>query len=53
MNLFVLQGLRPQYPFGTIVRGAFPFFLVVVGAVLLLIPFPGLVTALPRAMIGR
>lgn len=53
MNLFVLQGLRPQYPFGTIVRGAFPFFLVVVAAVLLLIPFPGLVTALPRAMIGR
>ena len=53
MNLFVLQGLRPNYRFATIVSGAFPFFLIVVGMILLMMVFPELITYLPRAAITR
>ena len=28
MNLYILQGLRPNYPFMEIVKGCAPFFLV-------------------------
>jgi tripartite ATP-independent transporter DctM subunit len=53
MNLFVLQGLRPDYRFGTIVRGSVPFFVVVVAMVGLMMAFPDVVTFLPRATMGR
>jgi tripartite ATP-independent transporter DctM subunit len=53
MNLFVLQGLRPDYRFGTIVAGAFPFFVVVLVMIGLMMAFPGLATFLPRATMGR
>jgi tripartite ATP-independent transporter DctM subunit len=53
MNLFVLQGLRPDYRFGLIVAGAFPFFVVVLGMIGLMMAFPGLATFLPRAVMGR
>jgi tripartite ATP-independent transporter DctM subunit len=53
MNLFVLQGLRPDYRFGLIVAGAFPFFVVVLGTIGLMMAFPGLATFLPRAVMGR
>lgn len=48
MNLFILQGLRPEYPFGVLVRGALPFFYTLLLVIALLIAFPGLVTYLPR-----
>jgi tripartite ATP-independent transporter DctM subunit len=53
MNLFVLQGLRPQYRFATIVRGALPFFFIVVATILLMLAVPELITALPRAAMRR
>ncbi len=48
MNLFILQGLRPEYPFGVLVRGAFPFFVALLVVVAAVTAFPGLVTYLPH-----
>jgi len=53
MNLFILQGLRPEYPFMQIVKGTLPFFLVDVGTIALVVAFPQLATFLPRTMIGQ
>jgi tripartite ATP-independent transporter DctM subunit len=47
MNLYVLQGLRPNYPFMEIVKGCAPFFLVEIVAIFLMILFPKLITFLP------
>jgi len=50
-NLFVLQGMTGR-SIGWIARVTFPFFLLMVLAVLLIWLFPGLVTALPERMRG-
>ena len=50
MNLFILQGLRPDYPFIDLIKGAAPFFFMLILVIFLIIAFPGLVTYLPRAM---
>ena len=53
MNLYVVQGIRTDGgPFGDVVRGAFPFVLIMLAFVLLLIAAPGLVTWLPQTMYG-
>lgn len=49
MNLFILQGLRPTYPFADLVGGAMPFFYTLCAVIALIAAFPDLVTALPRA----
>jgi tripartite ATP-independent transporter DctM subunit len=48
-NLFVLQGMTRR-EIGTIARAAFPFFLLMVGMVVLLYAVPQLVTFLPEQM---
>ncbi|MGE4049517.1 MAG: TRAP transporter large permease [Piscinibacter sp.] len=48
-NLFVLQGMTKK-DIGTISRAAFPFFVLMVLAVVLLYAFPQLVTFLPQQM---
>ena len=48
-NLFVLQGMTKR-EIGTIARAAFPFFLLMVGMVILLYAFPQIVTFLPEQM---
>jgi tripartite ATP-independent transporter DctM subunit len=48
MNLFILQGLRPDYPFAVLVRGAMPFFLVLLLVIAVIVAFPDIVTYLPR-----
>ncbi|WP_127999498.1 TRAP transporter large permease [Piscinibacter defluvii] len=48
-NLFVLQGMTRR-DIGTIARAAFPFFLLMVLMVVLLVVFPQLVTWLPQQM---
>jgi len=48
-NLFVLQGMTKR-EIGTIARAAFPFFLLMVGMVVLLYALPQLVTFLPEQM---
>jgi tripartite ATP-independent transporter DctM subunit len=50
-NLFVMQGMT-QRDIGWIARVTFPFFLVMVAAVGLIYLFPGIVTALPKQMMG-
>lgn len=53
MGLFILQGLRPEYPFIQIVKGCLPFFFVILVAIAIMMTFPELVTFLPKAMIGQ
>ncbi len=53
MNLFILQGLRPEYPFMQIVKGCMPFFLVLMVIIFVMIAFPQLITFLPGTMMGR
>jgi C4-dicarboxylate transporter, DctM subunit len=48
-NLFVLQGMTKR-DIGQIARAAFPFFLLMVLAVVLLYAFPQIVTFLPQQM---
>ena len=51
MNPYLVQGIRTDGgPFGDVVRGAFPFELIVLGFVLVPIAVPGLATWLPRTM---
>jgi C4-dicarboxylate transporter, DctM subunit len=50
-NLFVLQGMT-QRSIVYIARAAFPFFLLMVGMVVLLYVFPQIVTFLPQQMRG-
>lgn len=50
-NLFVMRGIT-GYPIGEIARGAFPFFLIMVGAAALLIAVPNIALWLPRILFG-
>ncbi len=51
MNLYVVQGIRQDPgPFMDVIRGAFPFVLIMIGFTLLLIAFPGIATWLPQSM---
>ena len=50
-NLFVLQGMTKR-EIGYIGRAAFPFFLLMVGMVVLLYLFPQIITFLPSHMKG-
>ncbi|MDB4022041.1 TRAP transporter large permease subunit [Litorivicinus sp.] len=48
LNLFVIQGISPgNTSLMTVAEGAFPFFLILVAAVVLFTVFPGLVLWLP------
>ncbi|MDZ4163884.1 MAG: TRAP transporter large permease subunit [Smithellaceae bacterium] len=51
-NLFVLQGMT-KHQIGFIARTAFPLFLLMIGAVLLIYFLPEIVTYLPSRMKGR
>ncbi|GEQ98899.1 hypothetical protein JCM17844_25360 [Iodidimonas gelatinilytica] len=50
MNVFVLHGLAPHIPIGTIFKGIVPFFLADLTRILILTLIPVLVTWLPTAM---
>lgn len=52
LNLFVIKSITPDVPLQTILRGAFPFMLCMVLAIVLLCIFPDLATWLPRTMMG-
>jgi C4-dicarboxylate transporter, DctM subunit len=47
LNLFVINGITPDVKLGTILRGALPFMLCMVLAIVILCFFPGLATWLP------
>ena len=52
LNLFVINGITPDVRLPTILKGAFPFMLCMVVAILLLCVFPDIATWLPRALMG-
>jgi TRAP-type C4-dicarboxylate transport system permease large subunit len=52
VNVFILKGLVPDVPIGTIFRGVWPFVVADLAVCILLILFPALVTFLPDIMFG-
>ena len=52
LNLFVINGITPDVSLLTILKGAFPFMLCMVLAIVLLCLFPGLATWLPSRVMG-
>lgn len=50
LSLFVLRGVVPEYPIGTIVRGALPFLIPIYANIVLLILFPQLALWLPSLL---
>lgn len=52
LNLFVINGITPDVRLPTILRGAFPFMMCMVVAIVILSVFPELATWLPRTLMG-
>lgn len=52
LNLFVLNAIAPDVPTQEILRGALPYVLVMMVAIVLLCMFPGIVTWLPDLVMG-
>ena len=52
LNLFVINGITPDVKLPTILKGALPFMLCMVVAIVILCVFPGLATWLPAKVMG-
>ncbi len=52
LNLFVINGITPDVRLPTILRGAFPFMLCMVAAIVILCVFPEIATWLPAKVMG-
>ena len=52
LNLYVISGIAPDISLPTILKGAFPFMLCMVVAIIILCVFPEIATWLPTAMMG-
>ena len=52
LNLYVINGIVPDVPLATVLKGALPFMLCMVAAIVLLSIFPGIATWLPTALMG-
>ena len=52
MNLFVINGISPDIRLTTILKGAFPFMLCMVLAIVILCVFPQIATWLPEQVMG-
>jgi tripartite ATP-independent transporter DctM subunit len=52
LNLFVINGITPDVKLQTILKGAFPFMMCMVLAILILCVFPELATWLPDKVMG-
>lgn len=52
LNLFVINGIVPDVRLPTILRGAFPFMLCMVAAIVILCVFPEIATWLPAKVMG-
>ena len=48
LNCFVVHGVRPDIPLGTVFKGVGPFFIADVATIALLIAIPEIVTFLPE-----
>lgn len=53
LNLFVLRGVAPEIPIGTILKGSLPFVLLMLGFMVVLSIFPELATWLPDTVMGK
>ncbi|MGB5984684.1 MAG: TRAP transporter large permease [Desulfobacterales bacterium] len=53
LSLFVLRSVVPDYPIGTIVKGALPYLVAIYINIILLILFPQLATWLPKLLSGN
>lgn len=52
LNLYVINGIAPDVPLTTVLRGSLPFVLLMVLGIVLLCLFPGIATWLPEALMG-
>ena len=52
LNLYVINGIAPDIPLKTILKGSLPFVGCMVVAIILLCVFPGIATWLPNAVMG-
>ncbi len=52
LNLYVLKDIAPELSFNSIVRGSFPFMLLLVLGMVLIYLFPGIATWLPATLMG-
>ncbi len=52
LNLYVINGIVPDVPLSTVLKGALPFMLCMVAAIIILCIFPGIVTWLPNLIMG-
>jgi tripartite ATP-independent transporter DctM subunit len=52
LNLYVINGIAPDLSLPTILKGAFPYMLCMVVAIVILCIFPAIATWLPTAMMG-
>ena len=53
LSLFVLRSVVPEYPLGTIVKGALPYLAAIYVNIILLIVFPQLATWLPSVLSAK
>ncbi len=53
LNLYVINGIAPDIPLKTILRGSIPFVLCMVLAIVILCFFPWLATGLPELVLGK
>jgi tripartite ATP-independent transporter DctM subunit len=52
LNLFVIKNIAPDIPLNEVIRGVFPFLVLMFAAVLLLCIVPGIATGLPNLIMG-
>ncbi len=52
INVFVVKGIAPGVPLATIFRGIWPFWFMMLLAILLILAFPGIALLLPDTMFG-
>ncbi len=53
LNLYVINGIVPEVPLSTILKGAMPYMLCMVLAIIILSIFPGIATWLPEVWMGK
>ena len=53
LNLYVINGITPNVSLSTILKGAFPFVLIMIGSIVLFSIFPEIITWLPDKMMGQ
>ena len=52
LNLYVINGIAPDIPLKTILKGSIPYVLCMVVAIIILCVFPWLATGLPEMVMG-